>query len=256
MKIAYQRSGTGPGVLLIHGVGGDAGNWDAIAARLRARFDVVAMDLRGHGNSDRIRGPLDVHDLAGDALQVLDDAGIRRCHVAGFSLGGAVALALALMAPERVAALAVIGTVYGRSAEQRAKALERVDYLARHGAAALAETNRERWFSEAFRRTHPDVVERRVAQVAASDAESYMRAFTVFCTADFVGRLPAIRSPTLVVTGEHDVAATPAMARAMAAELRDAEACVLPGLHHSVLIEAPDDIAERLGRFYGRNMPV
>jgi 3-oxoadipate enol-lactonase len=256
MKIAYRRSGAGPSVLLIHGVGGDASHWDAIAARLSARFDVVAMDLRGHGDSDRIRAPLDVDDLARDAVQVLDEAGIRRCHVAGFSLGGAVALALALMAPERIAALAVIGTVYGRSAEQRAKALERVDYLARHGAAALAETNRERWFSEAFRRAHPDVVDRRVAQVTASDPESYRRAFTVFCTADFVGRLPQIHSPTLVVTGEHDVAATPAMAHAMAAELPDAEVQVLPGLHHSVLIEAPEDIADRLGRFFGRSVPV
>ena len=62
MKIAYVRGGTGPPVLLIHGVGGDSSNWDPIAARLRARFDVMAMDLRGHGGSDLIRGHVDVDD--------------------------------------------------------------------------------------------------------------------------------------------------------------------------------------------------
>jgi len=256
MKIAYLRDGEGVPLLLIHGVGGDASNWDPIAKRLRARFDVIAMDLRGHGGSDLIRGDIEVGDLASDAVQVLDEAGVERCHVAGFSLGGAVALALALQFPERVDGLAVIGTVCGRTPEQQARALERIEYLTRHGTAALAEGNRERWFSESFRRAHPDVVDRRVAQVSSSDAESYLRAFTVFCTTEFADRLHEIRAPTLVVTGEHDVAATPAMAKLMGERIRDAEVHVLPGLHHSVLIEAPDEVAGMLDRFFARSTPV
>jgi len=57
MKIAWHRQGRGPSVLLIHGVGGDGRNWDPIAHRLAQRFDVVAMDLRGHGGSSPIAGP-------------------------------------------------------------------------------------------------------------------------------------------------------------------------------------------------------
>lgn len=250
MKIAYTRDGAGAPVLLIHGVGGDAGNWDPIATRLRTRFDVMAMDLRGHGGSDLIRGPVDVDDFARDAVQVLDDAGVGRCGVAGFSLGGAVALALALHFPERVDKLALIGTVCGRSPQQQARALERVEYLRQHGTAALAEGNRERWFSDAFRRANPDVVDRRVAQVSASDTESYLRAFTIFCTAEFADRLHEIRAPTLVVTGEHDVAATPEMARAMGERIAGAQVHVLPKLHHSVLIEAPAQVAALLERFF------
>lgn len=250
MKIAYTRDGAGAPVLLIHGVGGDAGNWDPIATRLRTRFDVMAMDLRGHGGSDLIRGPVDVDDFARDAVQVLDDAGVGRCGVAGFSLGGAVALALALHFPERVDKLALIGTVCGRSPQQQARALERVEYLRQHGTAALAEGNRERWFSDAFRRANPEVVDRRVAQVSASDTESYLRAFTVFCTAEFADRLHEIRAPTLVVTGEHDVAATPEMARAMGERIAGAQVHVLPKLHHSVLIEAPAQVAALLERFF------
>jgi pimeloyl-ACP methyl ester carboxylesterase len=48
-NIAYRRAGHGPSVLLIHGVGGDSRNWDPITERLQGRHDVVAMDLRGHG---------------------------------------------------------------------------------------------------------------------------------------------------------------------------------------------------------------
>lgn len=249
MKIAYRRRGTGPPLLLIHGVGGDASNWDPIAEPLRARFDVIAMDLRGHGGSDLIAGPIDIHDLARDAVQVLDEAGVAACSVAGFSLGGAVAQALALDFPERVAKLAVIGTVCGRTPEQKAKALERVELLRSQGPGAIAEANRERWFTDAFRAAHPEIVERRVAQVKACDPASYLYAFTVFCTADLADRLHEIRVPTLVVTGEHDLAATPRMARLMGERIRDATVRVLPRLRHSVLIEAPARMVELLDAF-------
>jgi len=249
MKIAFRRQGKGPAVLLIHGVGGDSRNWDAIAARLAASFDVIAMDLRGHGQSDLIAGPLDASELARDAVQVLDEAGVTRCAVAGLSLGGAVAFALALDHPDRVEKLAVIGTVCGRTDDEKSRSLARVEFLKQHGIAALAEANRERWFTDEFRREHPDVVDRRVEQVKACDPASYLHAFTVFATADVVDRLHEIRVPTLVITGEQDLAATGRMANLMGERIPDAEVHVLPRLRHSLLIEAPTVIAERLERF-------
>jgi len=249
MRIAYQRAGRGPAVLLIHGVGGDSSNWGPIADRLRARFDTIAMDLRGHGKSDLITGPVDAHDLARDAIQGLDEAGVATCRVVGFSLGGAVALALTLDFPQRVEKLAVIGTVCGRTPDEQSRALARVQFAEREGTAALAEANRERWFTGAFRAEHPDVVERRVAQVKACDAASYVHAFRVFCTAAFVDRLGEIGVPTLAATGENDVAATPRMANLMGARIRDCRVRVLPGLRHSVLIEAPEQVGDMLEAF-------
>ena len=249
MKIAYRREGSGPAVLLIHGVGGDSTNWGPIAARLRRHFEVIAMDVRGHGGSDLIAGPLTAHDLARDALQVLDEAGVQQCAAVGFSLGGAVALALALDFPERVQKLAVIGTVCGRTPEEQQKARDRIAFLTEHGTAALAEANRERWFTDEFRQQHPDIVDRRVAQVAACDTDSYLHAFTVFATADFADRLGEIRVPMLAITGERDLAATPRMAHLMAEGVADREAQVLPHLRHSLLIEAPAAVVRLLEPF-------
>jgi len=249
MKIAYRRQGSGPTVLLIHGVGGDSSNWDSVAERLGARFDVIAMDLRGHGKSDLITGPLRAQDLARDAVQVLDEAGVAKCSVVGLSLGGAVALALTLDYPGRVDKLAVIGTVCGRTQEEKARALDRVEFLKRNGTAALADANRGRWFTDAFRKAYPDIVERRVAQVKSCDPASYLHAFTVFCTADFVDRLHQIQVPTLVVTGEQDVAATPRMARLMAERIKQSEVHVLAGLRHSVVIEAGEQVTGLLETF-------
>lgn len=249
MKIAYERGGSGPSVLLIHGVGGDGSNWSPIAAKLREHFDVITMDLRGHGGSDLIVGSIDAHDLARDAKQVLDETGVKRCAVVGFSLGGAVALALTLDHPERIDKLAVLGTVCGRTDEDREKAKQRIEFLRQNGTAALAESNRERWFTDEFRRRHPDIVDRRVAQVSACDGPSYLYAFTVFATADFADRLQDIRVPTLIVTGEHDLAATPRMAQLMGDRIADSEVHVLPGLRHSLLIEATATVTELLQAF-------
>jgi (E)-2-((N-methylformamido)methylene)succinate hydrolase len=249
MKIAYQRQGSGPPVLLVHGVGGDSSHWAAIAKQLHRRFDVIAMDVRGHGNSDLITGQVDAHDLARDAVQVLDEAGIAQCRVVGFSLGGAVALALTLDFPERVEKLAIVGTVCGRTPEEKAKALERVEFLRQHGRAAIAEANRERWFTDEFRKAHPDIVDRRVAQVVACDPASYLHAFRVFCTDDFADRLDEIHVPTLIITGEHDAAATPRMAQFMAERIGASEAHVLSGLRHSLLIEAPEQVGILLASF-------
>jgi pimeloyl-ACP methyl ester carboxylesterase len=248
-NIAFRRGGRGPSVLLIHGVGGESRNWDTIAGRLRERFDVIAMDLRGHGESDLITAPVDVHDLARDALQVLDEAKVRTCTVVGFSLGGAVAQALTLDHPGRVEKLVVIGTPVARTPLEQAKSRDRIGIVEEQGTAGIAESNRERWFSDAFRRDHADVVERRIAEVKACDGPSYLHAFRVFATTDLADRLQEIGVPTLVIAGEEDLAATPRMVRYMGERIADCEVHVLPRLRHSLLIEATGTVTELLEQF-------
>lgn len=247
--LSYRREGSGPAVLLVHGVGGDSSNWTAIASRLAARFEVISMDLRGHGRSDVITGPISVDDLALDAIHVLDAAGVSTCRVVGFSLGGAIAQCVALDYPERVEKLAVVGTVCGRTEEERAKVIDRIRFLEQHGTAAIADSNRQRWFTDEFQQAHPDIVAARVEQVRRTDSASYLHAFTVFCTTDFADRVGELAIPTLIVTGEHDQAATPRMARLMHERIAGSRFHILAHLRHSVLIEAPDRIASLLEGF-------
>jgi pimeloyl-ACP methyl ester carboxylesterase len=247
--IAWRDEGKGAPLVLVHGVGGESGNWDEVAARL-AGFRIIRPDLRGHGRSGPIRGPIRIEDLARDVTDVMDALGVERARIAGFSLGGMVVQSVALDARERVEKLAILGAVCGRTPQEQDRARERVEFLRKQGLAAIAESNRERWFTDAFRQAHPDRVELRVQQLLACDAESYLQAFSVFCTTDHAARLGELRMPVLVATGEHDAAATARMARLMHERIAGSRLEILPGLRHSILIEAPDAVAALLRGFF------
>jgi len=247
--IAYRDEGSGAPLVLVHGVGGEAGNWDDVAARL-PRFRIIRPDLRGHGRSGPIRGPIRVEDLARDVTDVMDALGVQRARIAGFSLGGMVVQSVALDSPQRVEKLAILGAVCGRTPEEQGRARDRVEFLRKEGLAAIAESNRERWFTDAFRRDHAGLVEARVQQLLACDAESYLQSFIVFCTTDFADRLGEIRVPTLVATGEHDAAGTPRMARLMHSRIAGSRLEILGGLRHGLLVEAPERVAALLDGFF------
>ncbi len=100
-------SGEGPPLVLLHGLFGAARNLGALARALNATHRVIAMDLRNHGESPRGL-PMDFPTMAADVAQTLDALGLARADVAGHSLGGKTAMALALTRPDMVARLAVL----------------------------------------------------------------------------------------------------------------------------------------------------
>ena len=90
-----------------------------------------------------------------------------------------------------------------------------------------------------------------MAELLANDLPSYTAAYTVFSTSDFGDRLGEIRHPTLVATGEHDVGSNTRMARMMHERIKGSRLVILPRLRHSVLVEAPDTIADLLIDHFG-----
>jgi pimeloyl-ACP methyl ester carboxylesterase len=106
---AYRIAGSGPVILLIHGIGDNSTTWDAVQAKLAQRFTVIAVDLLGHGQSDKPRADYSVAAYANgmrDLLSVLD---IDRVTVVGHSLGGGVAMQFAYQFPQLVERLVLVG---------------------------------------------------------------------------------------------------------------------------------------------------
>jgi 3-oxoadipate enol-lactonase len=238
-----------PAVVLIHGVGADGSSWDEIVPVLVPRFSVIRLDLRGHGRSGNVDGALVLDDFARDVADVMTAADAPRAHVVGFSLGGMIAQALALDYAARVDRLVLLSAVAGRTEQERARVRERLEILRTQGIGAITGAAQDRWFTAGFIERHPELVRQRMEQLQRNHAPSYAAAYTVFSTSDLGERLHAIRKPTLVATGEHDVGSNTRMARFMQAQIPGAELRILPELKHSVLVEAPDAIAAMLLEF-------
>jgi 3-oxoadipate enol-lactonase len=251
-SLFFHDEGTGPPVLLIHGVGADSSSWDEIAPSLAQRFRVLRLDLRGHGRSGAIEGVCTLDDFVRDVLDVMDAAGAAKADVVGFSLGGLIAQGIALSHPGRVDRLALISAVAGRTEEERAKVRARLQVLRNEGIEAIMAAAQERWFTPEFVQAWPDKVRSRMEQLRRNDPDSYKAAYQVFSTSDLGERLHNIHHRTLIVTGEHDVGSSTRMARYMHDQISHSELRILPGLRHSVLAEAPEQVGSLLTQFLAR----
>jgi pimeloyl-ACP methyl ester carboxylesterase len=241
--------GGGEPLALIHGVGASLEVWDGVAARLRNRYRIVRYDQRGHGQSEKVPGPYEVEDFTGDLRAMLDALGIERAHVAGHSLGGLVAQSFALDYPDRLAKLALISTVAGRTAVERARVEERLAMVASGIAGDHFRASLDRWFTDAFRAANPELLAAYAARNQANDPACYAAAYRVLALTDLAERLPEITAETLVMTGEHDVGSNPRMARLMHERIAGSILCILPVLRHSILVEAPEIVAGMLEDF-------
>jgi pimeloyl-ACP methyl ester carboxylesterase len=134
----------------------------------------------------------------------------------------------------------LLSAVAGRTAEERERVQARLKIQCEQGIAGIAGAAQERWFTPEFIARNPDLVAQRMRQLRENHAPCYAAAYTVFSTSDLGERLHAIRAPTLVATGEHDIGSNTRMARFMHAQIKGSQLEILPGLRHSILIEAPE----------------
>ena len=99
VRIAWERRGSGTPLVLVHGLGYARWGWEPVVDALAERFELILFDNRGVGESDVPPGPYTAGDMAGDVVQVMDEAAVERAHVLGTSLGGMIAQELALTRP-------------------------------------------------------------------------------------------------------------------------------------------------------------
>ena len=107
---AFVKTGSGPALLLLHGLGCDHSTWEPVIATLARRYTVIAPDMLGHGRSDKPRADYSVGGYANGMRDLLTVLGIDRVTVVGHSFGGGVAMQFAYQFPERTERLVLVGT--------------------------------------------------------------------------------------------------------------------------------------------------
>jgi 3-oxoadipate enol-lactonase len=232
-----------PALLFLNSIGCDRRLWEGQVAALAPAFRCLTFDARGHGASDAPAGDYSIERLARDALAVLDAAGVQAAHVCGLSLGGVIGQQLALQAPERVASLTLANTASRIGSYDSWETRRRL--VLAQGLAAIADMAMERFFSEAFRADHADVVAAQRATLLACSAAGYAGCCAALRDADLTFELGRIEAPALVIAGELDVSTPPEQAAALAGAIPRASLVALPAAHLSNL-EQPDAFSAAL----------
>ncbi|HEV3376164.1 MAG TPA: alpha/beta hydrolase [Thermoleophilaceae bacterium] len=252
-ELWVERRGEGPEVLLIAGLGDTAEAWQEQIDGLADRYSVTAFDNRGAGRSPAPDAELSAATMADDAAALLRALEVPNAHVAGFSMGSAIAQELALRHPELVRSLVLVSTYARPDALFRAQ-LEFWRWLP---VAAPSE----RAFFEAFftwvytPRAHADgtvdaIVEEALAFPHQQPVEAFQAQVDVCRTHDTVGRLSEIAVPTLVIASELDIILPPRFGRAVAAEIPDARFEILAGEAHQPFQESPEQFNARVDAFW------
>lgn len=244
-----------PVVALIHGLGLTCDStFGQIAPVLAGRFRVLHYDLCGHGQTALPDRPPSLTVLSEQLIALMDELAIAKAALVGFSLGGMINRRMAIDHPNRVSALAILNSPHERGATQQQLVEERARDTGAGGPAANLDVTLARWFTAGFRRDHADKVAQVRDVVLANDPENYAGHRLVLAqgVVELIRPDPPINLPTLVMTCENDSGSTPAMARAIAAEINGAEAHIVPSLQHLGLIENPDTFSTPIVEFLGR----
>ena len=250
VRIAWERRGSGPPLLLIHGLGYARWGWEPVADKLAEAYEVLLFDNRGIGESDAPPGPYSVAAMAGDAGAVLDAAGLESAHVLGTSLGGMVALQFAVDQPDRVDRLVLACTTPGGA--EAAPMPERTVRLMAEASKLPVEVALRRFVENAFR-PDPDtaMVERimghrlRTAQVP----DAWAAQAAAGATFDLGARIGEIRARTLVVAGDADAVVDPRNSELLAERIPDARLEIFAGGGHLFFWEEPDRFVELVKDF-------
>jgi 3-oxoadipate enol-lactonase len=232
--------------VLIHSLAMDRDFWRPVAERMDAC--VLLYDCTGHGESEKPAGPYTIEGFADDLAQLLDHIGWKSALVAGASMGGCVALAFAMKYSGRVSALGLVDTTawYGPDAPRQWE--ERAQKALEGGLQALVDFQVTRWFSDAFRAAHPEVVSQSVATFLRNNVQAYAATCRMLGAADLRKALTRIRAPTTIVVGEEDYATPVAMAEELHRGIRSSTLTVLKNARHLTPLERPEEIATLLQR--------
>lgn len=232
-----------PALVLLNSIGTDMDLWDPLLPVLRARHALLRIDTRGHGASDAPNGDYSLSLLAEDIFAAMDAAGIAAAAVAGVSLGGMIAMQMALQCPARIERLALVCTsaTMDKSAWQA-----RVDAVRGNGMAAVADFAMSRFLSPAFVTGQPALAATIRRELLMMPAAGYAGCAAAIRDMDLAGRLGSISCRTLVVTGDRDTS-TPfeGHGQHLVAGIGKSRHLVVPAAHLATL-EAPDAVAEAL----------
>jgi pimeloyl-ACP methyl ester carboxylesterase len=237
-QLHYTDFGQGQPVLLVHGLGSSVADWELQIPVLAQRYRVLAIDLRGHGRSDKPREAYSIAGFAADLLALLDHLELARVHLVGISMGGMVGFQLAVDHPERLHSLTIVNSgpeVKADSLRARIEIGKRWLFSRVLSMQQLASVLGQRLFPKA---DQAGLREKMLVRWPQNDKRAYLASLDAIIGWGVRERLAAIRCPTLVVAADRDY--TPvAHKQAWCREIAGARLVVVEDSGHATPLDQP-----------------
>jgi 3-oxoadipate enol-lactonase len=238
VNLYYESHGGGEPLLMMMGLGGSALAWEpALIADLARAFRPIVYDNRGTGRSDKPNEEYLIEGLAADAAALLDALGLARAHIFGVSMGGMVAQEFALHYPARVQTLTLgCTTAGGRNAVPAPPASMAILMAPRNGLSD-ADLIRRAWplnYTPAYLQSHGAELEQAIVRVLAypTPAFAYKRQLDATFKVKTYDRLPEIKAPTLVISGDGDALMPARNSEIIAGRIPGAQVRLIPNASH------------------------
>ncbi|MBA5778850.1 3-oxoadipate enol-lactonase [Stappia sp. F7233] len=237
----------GPLLAFSNSLGTDLRVFDGIVDRLPANWRILRYDTAGHGLSGHAERA-SIGDHAADLLAILDHVEADKAYVAGLSVGGMIAQALASARPDRVAALCLMDTAPKIGTAEMWTA--RMDAIRAGGIEAVAEPVMERWFSAAFRASRPAELAVWRSMLTRTPVEGYLDLCAAIRDADLTDRARRLDLPVLFICGSEDGSTPPELVKAAAELVPGARYLEIEGAGHLPCVESPDAVAAAITGFF------
>ncbi len=250
--IAYTRSGCGPAIVLIHGVGLRAEAWFYQVEALAKTHTVYAIDMPGHGESDLLSDEnAGLNEYVSAISQWIDTEINAPVIIMGHSMGAMIALRFAIDYPQQCCGAVALNAVYQRTQQAREAVQQRAQHMLDNPDLDRVSTPIARWFGESPQGHDLEMAELCASWLNAAPAQGYAKAYGIFSRNDgpLATELATIDVPVAFVTGDGDSNSSPEMSIQMAELTPQGTACVIDNSRHMVQITHAQEVNQQLVDF-------
>ncbi|AXO87575.1 alpha/beta fold hydrolase [Pseudomonas parafulva] len=253
-RLHYEVHGQGEPLVLLHGLGSSSQDWERQVPVLSRHYQVILMDLRGHGQSAKPRSGYRIATFSDDLLALLQHLGCGPVHVVGLSMGGMVGFQFAVDHPQWLRSLCIVNS----APEVKRRSLEHWLWWAKRWSLARllsVETVGRGLAARLFPKPEQAALRRSMAQRwARNDKRAYLKSFDAIVGWGVQERIGAIECPTLVIAADHDYTPVQHKQRYVAL-MPHATLAVIEDSRHATPLDQPEVFNQTLLRFLAAHFP-
>ncbi|MHA2009227.1 MAG: alpha/beta fold hydrolase [Promethearchaeota archaeon] len=240
IELYYEITGEGESLLFVHGLGSSTRDWEENVPIFSKKYQVITVDIRGHGQTDKPKGPYTIKNFAKDIAGLLMSLEFSSVNILGISLGGAIVLQLAIDYPELIKSLVIVNAAPNSGDRQLLEKIvsDRIELIKARGMRGIGESLAPVLF---IKPEQEELRKKFVERWAENNPETYISALKSLQTWNVNNdQLQAIKCPTLVLASDQDY--TPvSVKKELIKQIQNSHLVIIDDARHVLPLERPKE---------------